>query len=221
MSDTHHEALIGRLTTNLLPVRRLASPGRRALLWITLVAAAAVVLAQFANLPAMRARLFGAPDMWLSVVGAIATMICAAVAAFQTSIPGRSARWVLLPLPGLVLWIGASGIGCLRTLVVPATHGLTMQEERGCMGFIVGVSLPLCIILILMLRRACPLRPGLTAAMVGLAASAASATLLMFFHPLDASATDLAGHAFAVGIVVLLNRIVGGRLLTTGLYRSR
>ena len=219
MSDSRHEDLIELLSRDLTPTRRLAPPWRRAGLWVAAVLVAALVLSHFSDLIAMKARMLGAADMWLSMLGAIVTMICAAGAAFQTSVPGRSARWGLLPVPGLVLWIGASGLGCLRDWAVPGTNPLTMGEERGCVGFIIAASVPLCILLVLMLRRACPLRPGLTAAMAGLAAASASAILLMFFHPLDASATDLAGHGLAIGLVVLLNRALGGLLLATGRHQ--
>jgi hypothetical protein len=49
--------------------------------------------------------------------------------------------------------------------------------------------------------------------MVGLASAAAAATLLNFFHPFDAAATDLAVHAVAVVIVVAAARALGGRTL--------
>jgi hypothetical protein len=64
-----------------------------------------------------------------------------------------------------------------------------------------------------MLRRACPLQPGLTAAVAGLASAAAAATLLNFFHPFDAAATDLAVHAVAVALVIGANEVLGSRSL--------
>jgi hypothetical protein len=70
----------------------------------------------------------------------------------------------------------------------------------------------LSILLVLMLRRGYPLRPNLTAATGGLAAAAAAATLLNFFHPYDAAATDLVVHAGAVVLVVLAGRALSGRL---------
>ncbi len=220
MSDMQHEALIERLSRDLAPTRRLAPPWWRASTWIAVVLVTALVLSHFSDLIAMRARMLGAADMWLSMLGAIVTMICAAGAAFQTSVPGRSTRWGLLPVPGLVLWIAAGGLGCLRGWAVPGANAATMGEERSCIGFIIAMSVPLCILLVLMLRRACPLRPNLTAAMAGLAAASASAILLMFFHPLDASATDLVGHGLAVGIVISLNRALGGRLLAASPRRT-
>ncbi|WP_379039843.1 DUF1109 domain-containing protein [Methylobacterium marchantiae] len=65
--------------------------------------------------------------------------------------------------------------------------------------------------ILLMLRRACPLNPNLTAALGGLAAAAAA--LLVPFHPHDATATDLAVHLVAFLIVVGLNTSFSGRLL--------
>lgn len=207
------DALIQALARDLRPVRRLASPWLRALLWLGAVAALAAALAGFADVGAMVRRLTAAPDMGLAVAGSILTAILAAVAAFQTSLPDRRPTWALLPLPGLLLWIGASGLGCLRTWLVPGTHAASMGEARDCLVFIVGVSVPLSILLVAMLRRGYPLRPNLTAVTGGLAAAAAASTLLNFFHPYDAAATDLVVHAVAVTLVVLANRLLSGRAL--------
>jgi hypothetical protein len=56
------------------------------------------------------------------------------------------------------------------------------------------------------------LRPNLTLALGGLAAAGMAATLLNFFHPYDASVTDLVLHAVAVAVVVVANRLFGQRL---------
>lgn len=206
------EALIQDLASDLRPVRRLAPPLLRALGWLAVVGALAVALACFADLGAMVRRLTAAPDMWLAVAGSTLTAILAAIAAFQTSMPDRKPAWALLPLPGLLLWVGASGLGCLRSWFVPGTHAADLVEARQCLVFILGVSLPLSILLVVMLRRGYPLRPNLTAATGGLAAAAAAATLLNFFHPFDAAATDLVVHAAAVALVVLAGQALSGRL---------
>ena len=206
------EALIQNLASDLRPVRRLAPPALRALGWLAVVGALAVALACFADLGAMVRRLTAAPDMWLAVAGSTLTAILAAIAAFETSLPDRKPAWALLPVPGLLLWVGASGLGCLRSWLLPGTHSADLVEARDCLVFILGVSLPLSILLVLMLRRGYPLRPNLTAATGGLAAAAAAATLLNFFHPYDAAATDLVVHAGAVVLVVLAGRALSGRL---------
>ena len=83
------------------------------------------------------------------------------------------------------------------------------DQPEHCLVFILGLSLPLSLILIIMLRRGFSLRPNLTAIIGGLACASAAATLLNFIHPYDAAATDLAVHALAVAIVILANTLFG------------
>ncbi len=211
--DDSTNRLISALSADLRPVRPLPSPAFRTLIWLLLVAAAAAALAMFANAAAMWHRLTAAPDMWLAVLGSIATMTTAAFAAFELSLPDRSRAWAFLPLPAAVLWGGASGLGCLRADVLPGSHVATIKESQDCLVFIVGLSVPLSAALFVMLRRAYSLAPPLTAAMAGFASAAAAATLLNFFHPFDAATTDLAVHAVAVVIVIAAARLVGGRAL--------
>jgi hypothetical protein len=214
MSDAApSELLIARLADGLQPVRRLYPPWLRATVWLAVVAAIALALAASVPLGPIAARLMGASDMALAVVGSVLTAICGALAAFALSVPGRSRAWALLPLPAAALWLGASGLGCLRGFVVPDAHAASMHESMDCLRFILGFSVPLSLLLVWMLRRAAPLQPGLVAATGGLAAAAAAASLLWFVHPFDATASDLAVHVLAVGLVIGLNRLAGGRVL--------
>ena len=213
--DGTNDRLIGALAEDLRPVRVLPPPALRTLSWLLLVAAIAAVLALFADVAAMWHRITATADTSLAVLGTIATMATAAFAAFELGLPDRSRAWALLPLPALALWVGASGLGCLRGYILPGTHVAVMGESRDCLLFIIGLSVPLAAVLVVMLRRAYSLSPPLTAAMAGLAAAAAAATLLNFFHPFDAAATDLAVHLVAVLIVVAAVRLLGGRFLGT------
>lgn len=219
-TDSANERLIGDLAGALTPVRRLRPPSLRAVTWLAVVVATAVLLAMVADLSAVWRRLGGAPDMWLSVTGSALTTILAAIAAFQLSLPDARRTWALLPLPAALLWIVASGVGCLRTWLVPGTHAADLSEARDCLIFIIGLAVPLSALLIIMLRRAYPLQPALTALVAGLASAAAAATLLNFFHPFDAAATDLTVHALAVAIVIGANWGLSGRLLATNFFRS-
>lgn len=74
-NSSAHERLIDDLATDLMPVRRLRSPAVRALGWLSVVAATAVVLAMIADLPALERRLTAVPDMWLAVAGSTGTAI--------------------------------------------------------------------------------------------------------------------------------------------------
>jgi hypothetical protein len=215
--DDSNDQLIGALAANLRPVRPLPPPALRTLLWLMLVAAVAAALATFSDLAVMWHRITATSDMWLAVLGSIATMATAAFAAFELSLPDRSRAWALLPLPAAALWVGASGLGCMRAYVLPGTHVAALGEARDCLLFIIGLSVPLSATLIVMLRRAYSLAPPLTAAMAGLGSAAAAATSLNFFHPFDATATDLAVHAVAVAIVVAAAWAFGTRTLRNSL----
>jgi len=214
MTTSPHDPLIRDLAADLKPVRRLWRPALRALGWLSVVAAMALGLAVFAGVHALWERIVAAPDMWLAMFGSAATAILAAIAAFELSLPDAPRAWAWLPLPGALLWVAASGFGCLRVWFLPDTHVAVLGEARDCLIFIVLLSVPLSALLYLMLRRACPLQPGLTAAVGGLAVAAAAATLLNFFHPYDVAATDLTVHAIAVALVVVANRALGSRIFT-------
>ena len=207
------DALISQLSADLRPVRRLASPWRRTAIWLTAGLWVGLLLSLFADWGALWARLTSAADMWVSLLGAAATCVLAGAAALQIAVPGRSVRWSLLPLPALVMWVGASTAGCLRVTPVAATMPMPAMHPMVCLEFLLLVSAPLAILLTWLLVRACPLRPGLTAALAGLASAGGAATLLTLVHPFDATVDDLGVHALAVLAVVLVMRLVGGRAL--------
>jgi hypothetical protein len=216
-SDSN-DRLVQALGADLAPVRRLAPPSQRVLIWLAIVGAAALALAMVSDVGAMIRRFMAAPDVWLAAMGSMLTAVLAALATFELSLPDRKAAWALLPLPALLLWIGASGMGCLRTWSIADANPMPPGQPEHCLIYILGISLPLSLLLIVMLRRGLSLRPNLTAIIGGLACASAAATLLNFIHPYDAAATDLAVHALAVVIVILANTIFGGRILMSNAH---
>ena len=202
------------LADDLTPVRRLVPAGLRVLIWLAVVGVVACALATVSDVGTLIRRLTVVPEMWLAVTGSILTAVLAAIAAFQLSLPDRKASWALLPLPAVLLWIGASGVGCLRSWTGAETYAGPDVHSQNCLFFILGISLPLSLLLFVMLRRGFSLRPNLTAIIGGLACAATAAALLNLFHPYDVAATDISVHALAVAIVILANTIFGGRLLT-------
>ena len=212
MSDhATHELLIARLARDLRPVAPLAPPWQRAAAWLVAAVWVGVLLSLFADFPALRARLMAAPDMWLSLLGAALTAILAGWAALQTSVPGRSALCALVPLPAVLLWIGASTAGCLRLTPIAGTVPEAPMHPMVCLEFLLLVSLPLLLLLTWQVRRAFPLRPGLTACLAGLASAGAGATLLALIHPFDATGEDLGLHFVGVVVIVALGRFGSGK----------
>ena len=204
--------LIGQLSADLAPVRRLPPPWLRTLVWLAVVlGGAAILVATRTLLPAL-GIIGNDPFMLPGAYASLATAALAAIAAFELSLPDRSDWWALLPLPLLLVWVALNGLGCLATLVIPGTQTSPFQFMV-CLGLIVAISLPLTAAMIFMLRRTRPLRPLRVGILGGLAAAAAAATLLVLIHPHDSAVLDLAAHAVAVAVVIGLNVLLGGRLL--------
>lgn len=204
------DALIAALVDGLEPVRPLRRPAVRAAGWLAAVLLLGVALAGLADVGAVRERMAEAPDLRLAMLGSALTAGVAVLAAFELSVPGRAGWWLAAPVPAVALWFGASGWGCLRGWIWPGLVPASLKDTLECVRFIALVSVPLSALLLWMLSRACPLWPGRATGMAGLAAAAASASLLTLFHPFDASVVDLLMHGAAVLVVVGVCRLVGG-----------
>lgn len=196
------EKLIERLAAVAEPVRRLRPPLLRAFLWLAAAAAvlsAAILL--FADLRVFAARAAD-PKLAVELAGTLLTGILAVIAAFELGLPDRSRAWALLPLPSLAVWLLSSGYSCWRQLLIHGPEGWVIGESANCFRFILGVSIPLALSLVPLLRRAKPLAPVQVAAVGGLGIAALAAFTLQFFHPFDVTFMDLAVHAVAVAIVI-------------------
>jgi hypothetical protein len=200
------DGLILSLAEGLKPVKRLPAPRVRALIWLGVVAllSFAFVL-RFARLEMIMERARN-PKLALELVGTLMTGILAVFAAFELSLPDRSRRWALLPLPSFALWLGSSGYSCWSRWISIGPDRLELGETTGCFAWIVGLGIPLAIGLFVVLRRSHPLDPGPVAAMAGLGVASLAAFLLQFFHPFDVTFIDLGLHLAGVATVVILAR---------------
>jgi hypothetical protein len=198
------ERLIQDLVGTLQPVRRLRPPLQRAALWLLLVFFfATLAILHFAKLQVFAQRMAVTRTAAECTATAL-TGIAAVIAAFMLSVPDRSTRWALLPLPPFIVWLLASGLGCLQNGLSLYTGGSFIGESRHCVVFILGASVPLAALLFAALRRARPINPGLVAALGALGVAALAAFFLEFFHPFDVTVIDLTLHMAAVGAVILL-----------------
>ena len=205
--------LIDELAAAARPVRRLRPPGWRAALWlIGFVALAAVLISALHawSVPGARAQ----AGLMAAMVGAALTGAAAVLAAFNLALPDRSRWWMLAPLPGLALWLGASGVGCYHSwLLVGPQQSLALGESAHCFLFILGVSVPVSLALYLPLRRALPLYPLSVLLTGALGVAALTAVMLQFFHPFDITVMDLAAHLAAVLVAVGIAALLGGPML--------
>ena len=204
MAAMQTEEVIESLAAQLQPVRRLRAPLLRALGWLALVGAVGGVLIAQAVGSGIFMQRIAIPRVAVEDVATALTAITAIVAAFKLSVPGYSPRWAVLPLLPFLLWVGASGLGCLRNGM--SLHGADgfSGDSPHCFAFIAGVSVPLAIGLFWMLRRARPIAPLPVALLGTLGVAASAAFMLQFFHPFDVTVIDLTLHLAAVALVVLI-----------------
>ncbi|AJY40338.1 MULTISPECIES: NrsF family protein [Burkholderia] len=201
------DELIESLVDDAAPVRRLRAPAWRAAGWLLFAAAllACVAVAHGAR-PDLPLRLHE-PLFATRVAAAAATGVLAAVAAFVVGVPGRSLRWLLLPMPAFVAWMSTIGYGCLTDWVEIGPAGISAGETLRCFATLTLVGAPLSLALLLMSRHVARLAPAPAAAAGGLAVSALSAVALSLLHPIDATAMILVWN---VGVAALLS-LAGAR----------
>ncbi len=208
MTDTRN--FIDQLTSRAQPVRRLASPLRRTLLWALLAAAViAVVVANYGLRPGFAAS---APKA-IEWVGSVLTALLAAYAVFQISVPGRSPSWAWLPLPAMGLWLSGLGWGCAREFLQSGSVALAFESASWeCAQAITLISLPLGAILLLMVRHAGVVRPAPTAMLAALSAAAMAAAGVSLFHEGESALMVLVWHLGAVAVLSLLCWVFGRSL---------
>lgn len=210
MTAQSTDRLIDLLSADAAPVRPLRSPLRRALTTLALLAALgllAILLLPGSNPLAMRGA-DGRAQAGMELAAMLATGVLAVIGAFHLSIPGRSRRWLALPLPSFAAWLMLSGAGCYRDFIRNGSSGLELGHGADCLIFILGTSLLLGAPLLWRLSRAAPIDPLPVATLGGLGAAALAAFLLQFFHPFTVTFLDLAVHLVAIVIVIALAAVL-------------
>ena len=79
----------------------------------------------------------------VSLAASLLTGLLAAFACMTASLPDRSRRWLLLPLPSLMLWLTCIGHGCLTDWVEFDAGAVAPGETLRCFSTLLLVSLPL------------------------------------------------------------------------------
>jgi len=211
--------LIDALVECATPVRRLRPPLVRAALWL---AFAGLVIALIAVGHGVRTDLtlrLREPAFAITTAAALATGILSAIAAFVVSLPDRSRRWLMLPMPTLAVWISTIGYGCFTDWVSLGPEGVRFGDELRCLSILVLTSVPLVIALAVMLRYAAMLRAGAVATTGGLAIAAITASALPLFHNHDATAMILVWNVGAALLITGIASVFGRRIF--GLLATR
>jgi hypothetical protein len=207
------QSLILKLAASARPVRPMAPPMARALIWLGAVCAlGALAVFRLADL-AVFARRASDPRLAAELAATLTTGLAGVIAAFHLSLPDRSRAWAWLPAPFAALWLALSGVGCWRNWAQQSANGWRLGESADCLVFLLAVGAPLAALLLFSLRRARPLQPGLTAAIGAAGVAGLAAFLLQFFHPFDVTLLDLGVHLGALAVLALAMSGAGARTL--------
>ncbi len=204
--------VIDSLVADAKPVRRLQPPAVRALCWLMFAALMLVLVAVGHGVrPDLMLKL-GQPVFATSVVAALTTGFLAAMASFIASVPGRSRRWLLLPVPALAAWISTIGYGCLTDWVSIGPDGLSLGETARCFATLAVTGIPLSLAMLFMLRYMARLSPAPVAMMGSLAVAAMTAVALSLFHPIDATILILLWNFGVAALFLAFSGLYGKRL---------
>lgn len=212
---TTTDELIDSLAASVKPVRRLPPPWVRCAAWLGFAAVIVTMLGiSHGARPDLLERLQD-PLFSVRIGAAAATGVLAALSAFLLSLPDRSDRWILLPLPGLALWFSTIGYGCLTDWVSLGPTGVHLGEAANCFATLVLTGTPLLLALLLMVRRSGPLRPTAVTFCGTLAVAAITAVALSLFHALDATVLILLWNVGLAVLFVAFGSVLGVRLHAT------
>ena len=203
--------LIDLLARNATPVRRLRPPLARAALWLLLAGFLFALLTIAHGLRPDWEHQAARPTFVIGIVASLATGVLAAIAAFLVSLPDRSPRWALLPVPALLAWVSTIGYGCLTNWVTIGPDGMHLGETARCFATMTLVSLPLSLAMYAMLRHAARLRPTAVTLIGSVAVAALTATALSLFHPLDAAVLVLASNFGVAALIVSAGALLARR----------
>lgn len=207
------EDLITQLSRGLRPVRRLPSPLAMLGLWclfcVGVIGAALLISGLRADFATW---LLDGFDLY-HLMSAALVALTAGYAAFQLALPDRDQRWALLPVPAVVGWLVTMGWGCLEDLARLGPEALRLGISLPCLGFIIGLGLPMTAAIIFLTRHAALLRPVPVAALGALSAAAFASLGLSLVHELNAALMVLVWHGIAVLVVTALGALVGPLLM--------
>ncbi len=123
--------LIDLLAQHATPVRRLRPPLARAALWLLLAGLLFALLAIAHGLRPDWQQQAARPTFVIGIAASLATGVLAAVSAFLISLPDRSRRWALLPVPTLLVWLSHGRLWLPDELACRSARGGSRCDGSG------------------------------------------------------------------------------------------
>lgn len=212
MTRLDTDALIDRLAGEAVPVRRIGPAWKRAALWLGLALPPLLAIVAVHGLAVDMTTLLGDRQLVIEQLAALATAATAAAAAFSSTIPGASRRWLWVPAVPLAVWLLALGAGCIDDWLRLGAEGLALRPDTACLvPMLLMAAVPTGTMLV-MLRRGAPITPRATLFLGALAAAAVVAFGLRFFHIGDASIMVLVWHLGLAAVLSLAAGVAGPRV---------
>ena len=206
--------LIDTLVDSALPVRRLRPPLIRAMTWLLFAGLVLVVIAVAHGVRPNLAERLQQPVFLIGMFGALATGVLAAIASFKVSLPDSSRRWLLLPVPPLVLWVSTIGYGCLTDWVSMGPNGVHIGEAARCFATLWLTCVPWSGAMLVGGRDAAVLRPTAVCVAGGLAVAATTSFAMSLFHDLDATVMILVWNLGSAALIAGASSLAGSSVLT-------
>ena len=192
--------LIANLSEDLAPVKRLAHPAKRLLMWVgiafpvSLILGALVEQQSFAlvfvegeSFALAKERLTD----WRSIIeltAIFATALTAGYAALCGTQPGRAPHAWVLPVLPFAAWLALITESCFELYQQIGPDQFSFAPHWTCYPSVVATGAAPALVMVIMLKRGMLASPSVTVGMAVLAASALGAVGLRLFHPPDATA---------------------------------
>ena len=132
------ERLIHALAKNVEPVRPLARPAQRTIVWAAVAVAYLAMLVLVMSPRGDLSARMSEPRFLIEQTAALLTGLAAAGAAFATVVPGYRRTTVWLPLVPLSVWVGTVGFGAAQEYALAGAAVLVWQLDWACVGAILG-----------------------------------------------------------------------------------
>jgi hypothetical protein len=204
--------LIEQLSADVRPVRPLAAPALRALVWLACAVPPVLIVVAVHGVEKSPAMVLGNGRAVVEALAMIATAVTAAIAAFSSEVPGTNRHWLWLPLLPLAVWVASVGESCLADYQSVGVAALAIGSDPCLVPTIFAGIVPAAV-MFAMIRRGAPLAPVTTLALGGLAVAALVNFGMMLFHVGDVSLTVLFWHGGAIAAVAAVAGLSGPRML--------
>lgn len=181
--------LIGALSRDLQPVKRLEPPLNRLMKWLVLALPVSLLLGALVEQQHVGLALERIRDsrIVLELVAIFATALASGYAALCSTQPGRSQKVWALPVAPFLVWLSLIGESCWRLFEQVGPEQFSFAPHWVCFPSVAATGFAPALAMAVLLSRGAFMQPTATIALGTLAAAALGAVGLRLYHPPDAT----------------------------------